>query len=108
MWHPHRWSVCVNKKWKKGDVLVPKLQKPVTDTQVEIVECRRGRYLIKDQKGKKEEIEAKYLDGGYINEDGAKVYDWIKQGEKNASKSKRQTKPRTTKTNSTIQKDDHS
>jgi hypothetical protein len=97
--------------WKKGDIIVPRLNKcPVSKSVITILEVKRGKYEIRDEKNKKELIEAHYLDCGYINEDGNRVTDWVKQGELDEQQKKNTTgnnksskkKTRKTETNSNI------
>lgn len=98
--------------WKKGDIIVPRLNKcPTSKTIITILEVKRGTYKIRDENNKKEIIESSYLDCGYINENGNRITNWIKQGEldeqqeKNTigNNGKSKKKPRKTKTDCNVQ-----
>jgi len=66
--------------WKKGDVIVPRLNKsPTNITVITILNVKRGKYEVRDEKKKKELIDASYLDCGYINEDSKHITVWIKK-----------------------------
>lgn len=100
--------------WKKDDVIVPRLNKcPKSKCVITILAVKRGKYEIRDEKNKKELIEAHYLDCGYINEDSNRITVWMKQGEIDGKEDKKNTignngkskkKPRKTKTDSNVQK----
>lgn len=66
-------------KWKKGDTITPKLTAPFRQTiTTTIIEITKTGYIVQDKGSKaKENIEFKYLDSGYINENGERIYTWV-------------------------------
>lgn len=76
------------RKWKKGDVLVPRLPWPPKnprELRVKVLEVRKKGYYVDTNGKSREEIEFKYLEDSYISENGSRVYTWVlanQEGEK--------------------------
>lgn len=78
----------MSKKWKVGDIITPRLK---SNLVIKIIESPRGKYVIKYLEGfnkNKETIESKYLDCSYINENGKRIYNWIKKGDNDEQNTK--------------------
>lgn len=108
----------MKRKWKKGDVIVPRIDKaPKRNLIVTILEVRKSGYYVDTNGKSKEEIEHKYLEDSYISENGSRVYTWIlktRKGEKDvkatdsySDKRTRGTKQRKTTSNDNIQENSH-
>jgi hypothetical protein len=97
--------------WKSGDILKPRVHKcPSRNYEIKIINVLKNKYEIRNEKNKKEIIDKKFLDSGYINETGERIFNFIKvngeinNGKKNSPTNNKKSikKTRKTKTNSIV------